>query len=496
MPACRASFTAMDILLDDEMDEIVRQEEAVSGERVNGRKLPAGGTWEGETGVERAATRRHSHFSHVSNAAPGLPTGPRVTNLIPHARTTQPRTAAGPRNATSPRLPGDSRGAIRIPRQSSGLLDTAPTMIGRSPIAPAGASSPRSRKTPQPETIVPPALHNVDDDTGQPSAQRRRRTTTTRQTLILNALKSVGEDVRAATAEVSALRNQTTMPAANAEVTPHAPVTLVPTAPATAPRLGRRLLGRRSLVASIVTFLMALGIMLGVLGAVNPLSFAQGGTSQTAPTARKTAAGQPTKLWNTQAGAVLGLGGGAAPGVHAPGSAGLPVSKTVAASAPKASTTSYQTSTTPSATNATISPAPLSPWPPSSQYIAPPGYHPFHVSQPSNGYYIWAFGQCTWWAQYKRQDENLQRMGNAQFWAGGAASRGYRVGSTPVAGATVVFQPGVEGAGGAGHVAHVEKVYPGGWFLVSEMNFYWNGGGWGIVDYRYAYARSGVSFIY
>ena len=63
-------------------------------------------------------------------------------------------------------------------------------------------------------------------------------------------------------------------------------------------------------------------------------------------------------------------------------------------------------------------------------------------------------------------------------------------------GATVVFQPGVEGAGGAGHVAHVEAVYPGGWFLISEMNFYWNGGGWGRVDYRFAYARSGVSFIY
>jgi len=39
-------------------------------------------------------------------------------------------------------------------------------------------------------------------------------------------------------------------------------------------------------------------------------------------------------------------------------------------------------------------------------------------------------------------------------------------------------------------------VYPGGWFLVSEMNFFWNGGGWGRVDYRFAHAGSGVSFIY
>jgi hypothetical protein len=44
-------------------------------------------------------------------------------------------------------------------------------------------------------------------------------------------------------------------------------------------------------------------------------------------------------------------------------------------------------------------------------------------------------------------------------------------------------------------VAHVEAVYPGGWFLVSEMNFYANGGGWRRVDYRFAHAGAGVWFI-
>jgi surface antigen len=62
--------------------------------------------------------------------------------------------------------------------------------------------------------------------------------------------------------------------------------------------------------------------------------------------------------------------------------------------------------------------------------------------------------------------------------------------------ASVVFHGGAQGAGGAGHVAHVEAVYPGGWFLVSEMNFYWNGGGWGYVDYRFAHEGWGVVFIY
>ena len=69
-------------------------------------------------------------------------------------------------------------------------------------------------------------------------------------------------------------------------------------------------------------------------------------------------------------------------------------------------------------------------------------------------------------------------------------------GSVPAAGATVVFQPGVQGASGLGHAAHVEAVYGNGWFLVSEMSFFWNGGGWGRVSFRYAHVGWGVTFIY
>ena len=38
--------------------------------------------------------------------------------------------------------------------------------------------------------------------------------------------------------------------------------------------------------------------------------------------------------------------------------------------------------------------------------------------------------------------------------------------------------------GWAGHVAYVEHVNPDGSFVVSEMNFYGTGGGWGRVDRR------------
>jgi surface antigen len=107
------------------------------------------------------------------------------------------------------------------------------------------------------------------------------------------------------------------------------------------------------------------------------------------------------------------------------------------------------------------------------------------------------FGTCTWWAWYMRRDESaLGTLGMARDWIANARARGMRTGYTPAVGATAVFQPGVQGAGGGGHAAHVVAVLSNGWFIISEMNFYWNGGGWGRVDYRYVHTGSGVAFIY
>jgi hypothetical protein len=311
-----------------------------------------------------------------------------------------------------------------------------------------------------------------------------------RQTMILNALEAVIEDARVAADQAPTVYLPTDLAVVDADTMPRVPVTIVP-AGVLAPTpvwLQPRRRGRRSLVAGFVVCLMTLALVVGVLVQVNPLASASLPFGLLgAQTASNNATGDPSGPWDTQAGAVLGLGGGAGPGVKAPGSAGLPA-KSSGGGAPSGSSSP--------SSNSGISPAPVHPWPPRWAYMYVPGHPSFKVNRPKNGFYWWAFGQCTWWAQYKRQNENLRHMGNARYWAAGAASRGYRVGHTPRAGATVVFQPGVEGAGGAGHVAHVEKVYPGGWFLVSEMNFYWNGGGWGRVSYRFAYVRSGVSFIY
>ncbi len=123
------------------------------------------------------------------------------------------------------------------------------------------------------------------------------------------------------------------------------------------------------------------------------------------------------------------------------------------------------------------------------------GHSAYAMSDFRGDPYASYFGACTWYAWYRHQNEPLMQLGMAYQWAYRAPAFGIRETSVPVVGATAVFQPGVQGASGGGHVAHVEAVYGGGWFLVSEMSFYWNGGGWGRVSYRYAHTGPGVAFL-
>jgi surface antigen len=97
-----------------------------------------------------------------------------------------------------------------------------------------------------------------------------------------------------------------------------------------------------------------------------------------------------------------------------------------------------------------------------------------------------AYGQCTWYVASRRC---IPWGGNANQWYYNAAAMGFQEGHTPVPGAVVVFWPGGDGASSIGHVGYVEAVgpsgnIPAGEFLMSEMNFYGNGGGWARVDYR------------
>jgi surface antigen len=96
-------------------------------------------------------------------------------------------------------------------------------------------------------------------------------------------------------------------------------------------------------------------------------------------------------------------------------------------------------------------------------------------------------GQCTQWAADKRPDviKNIvistvahdlqQGLGeiipnfDARYWPSLAQQAGIATGKTPKVGALMVFQPGVLGAGSAGHIAYVESVRKRT-FTISEMH--------------------------
>ncbi len=104
-----------------------------------------------------------------------------------------------------------------------------------------------------------------------------------------------------------------------------------------------------------------------------------------------------------------------------------------------------------------------------------------------NGY---DYGWCTWWAANRRAAAGApipSNWGNAISWRYNAAASGYRVGSTPVAGA-VGSQNSI---GGWGHVVFVEEVR-GDQVRVSEMNY---GAGWGRRSERWEPA-SVFTYIY
>jgi surface antigen len=106
---------------------------------------------------------------------------------------------------------------------------------------------------------------------------------------------------------------------------------------------------------------------------------------------------------------------------------------------------------------------------------------PIHVGSGSCGNHF-AYGYCTYYVATRRC---VPWLGNAGSWLIAARQMGYKEGRTPIAGAIVVFWPGIDGVSSEGHVAYVEAVgpaagIPAGDFKLSEMNF----AGWNRVDYR------------
>lgn len=111
-------------------------------------------------------------------------------------------------------------------------------------------------------------------------------------------------------------------------------------------------------------------------------------------------------------------------------------------------------------------------------------------------YNSYPYGQCTWWAD----DRYHQLHGiyvpwlynsDAWRWADRAREHGWKVSSKPKVGSILVMQKYVQGTGGYGHVAIVEKVLPGGRVLTSNMNW---GRGATVVNVTFK-TGPGISFV-
>lgn len=97
----------------------------------------------------------------------------------------------------------------------------------------------------------------------------------------------------------------------------------------------------------------------------------------------------------------------------------------------------------------------------------------------------YVYGQCTWYVAGRRSVPS--NWGNANTWYARAQAAGWSTGSVPAVGAIATTT-----AGAYGHVALVEAV-SGDSVVVSEMNYYGNGGGWNIRSSRTAPASE---FLY
>jgi surface antigen len=110
----------------------------------------------------------------------------------------------------------------------------------------------------------------------------------------------------------------------------------------------------------------------------------------------------------------------------------------------------------------------------------------------------WPYGVCTYWANSRYHALTghwVTWLGNAYQWADGARMAGWHVSTSPHVPSIIVLMPGVEGASGYGHVAVVESAN-GNSVNTSNMNWYGNGGGFGIVSHYTFTAGSGVYFIW
>jgi surface antigen len=118
---------------------------------------------------------------------------------------------------------------------------------------------------------------------------------------------------------------------------------------------------------------------------------------------------------------------------------------------------------------------------------------------PTQGYSNdFPYGSCTWWANQRYFQLHgifvpWRTQSNAWQWTARAYQFGWHVSSSPLVGAIIVLQPGVQGASWAGHVAVVERILNNGDVIASNMN--WGAYPWQVTDIEFA-PGPGVTFLY
>ncbi|HEX7736680.1 MAG TPA: CHAP domain-containing protein, partial [Ktedonobacteraceae bacterium] len=102
----------------------------------------------------------------------------------------------------------------------------------------------------------------------------------------------------------------------------------------------------------------------------------------------------------------------------------------------------------------------------------------------TSGSLSWPYGYCTYWANlhyHALSGHWVAWHGNADQWVAGARLAGWHVSQSPHVPSILVLMDGVQGASYVGHVAVVFGI-SGNVVHTSNMNWYANGGGFGIVS--------------
>lgn len=131
------------------------------------------------------------------------------------------------------------------------------------------------------------------------------------------------------------------------------------------------------------------------------------------------------------------------------------------------------------------------------------GFNPFYygnqIFTTNRSSIDWPLGECTYWANLRYHALTgywVPWNGNAAEWVASArATPGWHVSRTPQVPSIMVLMPGVQGAGGYGHVAVVEGINEDGSVRTSNMNWYSNGGGFDRISGADFIPGPGVYFL-